>query len=65
MFIRPALDPASGTAGARLRVRDPHTMRHLADTGEEKPSSDYWLTRLRDRDVEAGATPAAAIGQGS
>ena len=35
MFIRPAPDLRSGTAGARLRVRDPHTMRHLAETGGE------------------------------
>ena len=35
MFIRPALDLRSGTAGARLRAHGPHTMQHLAETGGE------------------------------
>lgn len=52
MMIRPALDVESGTEGVRLRVRDPFTMKFLADEGEEKPASEYWLRRLRDGDVE-------------
>ncbi len=52
MLIRPALDLESEIEGARLLVRDPFTMKLLANDGEEKPASEYWLRRLRDGDVE-------------
>ncbi len=52
MLIRPALDVESGNEAARLKVRDPFTLKLLADDGEEKPGSEHWLRRLRDGDVE-------------
>jgi hypothetical protein len=33
-------------------VRDPQSHRPLAEAGEEKPRTQYWLRRLRDGDVE-------------
>ncbi len=67
MLIRPALDKQSDVEGARLKVRDPNTMKLLAETGEEKPNSEYWRRRVRDGDVEivemtptAKALPVAA-----
>ena len=56
--------PLGISEGARLRVCDPVTMRHLSDAGEEKPSSDYWLARLRDGDIETAAPAAPAGGEG-
>jgi hypothetical protein len=34
-----------------LIIRDPRTMKPLAETGEEKPKSGYWLRRIREGDV--------------
>lgn len=41
------IKPAAGKA-----VRDPRTMKLLADGGEEKPRNSYWLRRLAAGDVE-------------
>lgn len=40
------LKPAPG-----LTVRDPETLQPLAEKGERKPRTAYWLRRLRDGDV--------------
>lgn len=32
-------------------VRDPTTGKPLADKGEKKPRTSYWIRRLRDGDV--------------
>ena len=60
MFIRPCLDKASKVEGARLLVRDPVTLKHLAAGGEHKPGSDYWLRRLKFGDVEHASAPQPA-----
>ena len=49
MFIRPATNPESG--GPYL-IRDPMTMRHLSNDGEEMPDTDYWQRRLAEGGVE-------------
>lgn len=33
------------------RVKDPITMRLLAEAGELKPATSYWVRRLADGDV--------------
>lgn len=43
-----------------LTIRDPISKRILADAGEEKPASAYWIRRLRDGDVVECAPPAVA-----
>ncbi|EMM7986886.1 TPA: DUF2635 domain-containing protein [Morganella morganii] len=40
------LKPVTG-----LTVRDPETMQPLAEKGERKPRTAYWLRRLKDGDV--------------
>lgn len=63
MFIRPSLIPSGMEGagdGARFKIRDPMTRHHLADTGEHKPESEYWLRRLNDRGVEIVEPPAAS-----
>lgn len=60
MLIRPAVDKQSDAEGVRLKVRDPNTMKFLADAGEEKPASEYWRRRLRDGDVELVTPPEKA-----
>lgn len=42
------IKPAPGRA-----VRDPVTMKLLAEDGEEKPRISYWVRRLKDGDVIA------------
>lgn len=47
-------------------VRDPVTMAPLAEKGEHKPRSPYWLRRLRVGDVvpvtsESGVTGSPAV----
>lgn len=50
------LKPAPGR-----RVRDPATMRVLAEGGEAKPVNSYWLRRVADGDVlEVTEVPAPA-----
>lgn len=47
------LKPATG-----LTVRDPETLQPLAEKGERKPRTIYWLRRLKDGDVtEVQAAP--------
>lgn len=46
-------------------IRDPDTMKPLAQEGEEKPFTPFWCRRLNDGDVivvekAAEAAPAAA-----
>ena len=46
-------------------IRDPDTMKPLAQEGEEKPFTPFWCRRLNDGDVivvekAAAAAPAAA-----
>ncbi|EHM4546647.1 DUF2635 domain-containing protein [Escherichia coli] len=46
-------------------IRDPDTMKPLAQEGEEKPFTPFWCRRLNDGDVivvekTAEAAPAAA-----
>lgn len=40
------IKPAPG-----VKVRDPISMFHLREEGEEKPESSYWIRRLRSGDV--------------
>lgn len=47
MFVK----PADG-----LKVRDPHSRRHLPPQGAFVPREPYWLRRLDDGDV-VDATP--------
>ena len=62
MFIKPATYRVDGRP-ALLTVRDPDTMKPLAEDGERKPDSQYWLRRRREGDVvdaEEPKKPAAA-----
>ena len=34
-----------------VTVRDPETLQPLAENGEKKPRTTYWLRRLKDGDV--------------
>lgn len=53
MFVRPALVPEGQEgAGTRYKIRDPFTFRHLAEDGEHKPDSEYWLRRLNEGGIE-------------
>jgi hypothetical protein len=45
---------------AGVTVRDPLNGKPLADAGETKPRTSYWLRRLRDGDVVEGKAPKAA-----
>ncbi|HDR1810472.1 TPA: DUF2635 domain-containing protein [Pasteurella multocida] len=35
-----------------LIIRDPETFEQLAEEGEEKPRTSYWLNHLKNGDVE-------------
>ncbi|MCP1375390.1 DUF2635 domain-containing protein [Dyella lutea] len=48
------------TPKAGVTVRDPKTGKPLAESGESKPATSYWLRRLRDGDVIQGKPPKAA-----
>lgn len=47
-----------------LVVRDPETMRPLAEGGEHKPRNSHWIRRLNDGDV-VNATPKKGGTSGS
>ncbi|WP_022722947.1 DUF2635 domain-containing protein [Rhodopseudomonas sp. B29] len=62
MFIKPATIEIEGNAVVAL-VRDPISLAPLAEAGEWKPASQFWLRRVRDRDViktEPAAVASAA-----
>ena len=40
------IKPAAGKA-----IRDPHTLKVLAESGEQKPRNAFWLRRLAMGDV--------------
>jgi hypothetical protein len=42
MFVTPA---------PGLKIRDPDLLDLLPEAGREVPDSDYWVRRLRDKDV--------------
>jgi hypothetical protein len=44
----------------KIPVKDPETRRPLADEGEHKPKSPFWMRRLRDGDVVEATPPKAA-----
>ena len=52
------LAPPRNAAGYPLIVRDPHSHTSLAEDGEWKPLTPFWLRRLRDGDV-LDVTPAS------
>ena len=52
MFIKPR---------AGLKVRDDVSKAHLAEAGEEKPESNYWVRRLACGDVIACSPPAVVL----
>lgn len=58
MFVKPGTAPD----GRPLLVRDPDTKRALPAEGAEVPRNQFWLRRLRDRDVVPTTTapPVAA-----
>ena len=43
-----------------LNVRDPRDGKPLPAEGAFKPRSQYWLRRLRDKDVSEGQPPRRA-----
>lgn len=59
------IKPASGPDGLPLLVRDPSPSgKPLDPAGEWKPTTQYWLRRLRDKDVvEATATADKPAGK--
>ena len=56
MFVRPAIDAATGKP---LAVRFPRTLQLLAPEGGEVPGTVFWLRRLRQGDVLRVTPPAA------
>jgi len=40
-------------------IRDPETRQKLADAGELKPMSSYWLRKIKDGDVSVAAPELA------
>jgi Protein of unknown function (DUF2635) len=56
LFLKPALD----AAGKALLVRDPMTLKPLAAAGEWKAQAQYWIRRLRDKEVVETTPPVAA-----
>jgi hypothetical protein len=50
LFLKPA---------AGLTVRDPATKQQLAEEGEAKPATAYWLRRVKDQDVLEAEPPVA------
>lgn len=44
------------------KVRDPHTSIHLADEGELKPRTSFWVRRINDGDVVETKAPKATKG---
>jgi len=55
--------PADG-----LVIRDPDLLDLIPETGREVPETDYWMRRLRDKDVvlvEPVAAPAKQSAKGS
>ena len=51
MYVKPALG---------LSIRDPDLLDLLPEAGRLVPDSDYWLRRVRDRDVVLADPPAEA-----
>ncbi|WKS99790.1 DUF2635 domain-containing protein [Gallibacterium salpingitidis] len=45
-----------------LIIRDPETFELLAENGEEKPRTGYWLNHLKNGDVELVKTSRANKG---
>ena len=41
-----------------LSIRDPDLMDLLPESGRLVPDSDYWVRRLRDKDVEPATPPS-------
>lgn len=39
------------------KVRDPHTTMHLANEGEFKPRTAFWVRRIADGDVVQAKQP--------
>ncbi|MGO4379741.1 MULTISPECIES: DUF2635 domain-containing protein [Telluria group] len=55
--------PANG-----LVIRDPDLLDLIPETGREVPETDYWMRRLRDKDVvlvEPAAAPVKQSAKGS
>lgn len=48
MYVKPA---------PGLSIRDPDLLDLLPESGRLVPDSDYWLRRVRDKDVELAAPP--------
>lgn len=44
-----------------LSIRDPDLMDLLPEEGRLVPDSDYWVRRVRDKDVAEAAPPAADL----
>jgi hypothetical protein len=57
VFVRPAMIELAGVETLAL-VRDPVTFRPLKAEGENKPKTQFWLRRIRDRDVIEGKPDA-------
>jgi hypothetical protein len=64
VFIKPRVD----ADGKPMLVRDPRTKKPLDANGEWKPKDQFWVRRIRDKDVvditpkkdaPAAAAPAA------
>jgi hypothetical protein len=45
-------------------VRDPRTLKPLAEEGESKPKTPFWLRRLRDGSVIKAEPAKAAVAKG-
>jgi hypothetical protein len=57
MFVKPG--PNRALPGTLLRVRIPHTLALLPDTGAEVPENGFWIQRLNQGDVVLADAPAA------
>ena len=52
MYVKPA---------PGLSIRDPDLLDLLPESGRLVPDSDYWLRRVRDKDVELADPPAEEV----
>ncbi len=52
MFIKPR---------AGLKIRDPISKTHLAEAGEEKPESTFWVRALGHGDVVKAEPPVLVL----
>jgi hypothetical protein len=46
-----------------VMVPDPERGGYLPDAGRDVPRTQYWLSRLRDGDIDRASTPPESVSQ--